>query len=143
MIPINTESDDYRFFKTLNEDVQLKPNEWNEWDIQMDNGDYINLTGMGSLHNAICIAIMTRFKELQDIPIYDEFGCRIHELIKANKSEMVVYEMELFVTDVLEKMRRIQTINSLEITEKQPHSYNIFFNVTAINDEIVEGSLVI
>mgnify|MGYP000072837044 FL=1 len=33
MLKIDTESDDYRFFKTLNEDVKLKPDEYNRWDI--------------------------------------------------------------------------------------------------------------
>ena len=69
-LPINTESDDYQFYKTLNEDVQLKPTfpKSNNWDIQMTNGDYVNIRGKNSLFNAICIAIMTRFQELSDIP---------------------------------------------------------------------------
>ena len=140
MLYIDTESDDYRFYKTLNEDVQLQPNEFNKWDIQMENGDYVNVTGKESLRNAIIIAILTRFKEL-DNPLYNDFGCRAHELIKANKSEMVRYKLEVFIEEVLENMRRINEINFIEIIDDDSDSYKVNFGVTSINDEIVNGSL--
>lgn len=139
---IDTESDEFRFYKNLNEDVQIKPVSptGSYWDIQFQNGDYVNVAGMESLKNAICIAIMTRFEEL-DIPLYNGFGCRVHELIKANKTSMVLYKLELFVTDVLENMRRIQAVNWVKITEPENYSYNISFSVYSINDELVEGSV--
>lgn len=140
-LTVDLESDDYRFYKTLNEDVQLMPDEFNQWDLQMENGDYVNVAGNQSLHNAICIAIMTRYGELKDNPLYDEFGCHVHELIKANKSPMVEYEVELFVVEVLEEMRRIQEVNWVEVTDSEDHAYKIAFNVTSISDEIVEGSV--
>ena len=144
-LPIDFESDDYRFYKTLNEDVQIKPvtPTAQHWDIQMENGDYVNVTGFESLHNAICIAIMTRFNELDFIPLYDGFGCRVHELVKANKSEMVKYKVELFTEEVLENMRRIESVNSVKVTEDNYHSYLIEFNVTSISDGIITGSVVI
>lgn len=144
-LPINYESEDYQHFKTLNEDVQVRPISptSEHWDIQMENGDYVNVTGKESLHNAICIAIMTRFNELDFIPLYEEFGCRAHELIKANKSEMVRYEIELFISEVLEKMRRIQEVNNLKVSESDTHSYFVEFNVTSINDEKITGSVTI
>ena len=141
MLAMDTSNYDLQFYKTLNEDVQLKPDNFNRWDLPMENGDYVNLTGNQSLHNAICIAIMTRYGELKDNPLYDEFGCHLHELIKANKSPMVEYEIELFTVEVLENMRRIQEVNWIEITDSQDHNYTITFNVTSINDEIVEGSV--
>lgn len=140
MLNINQNPDDYEFFKTLNEDVKLQPDDYNRWDIQFENQDYVNITGKESLVNAICIAIMTRFNEL-DIVTYDDFGCRVHELIKANKSDMVKYKIELFVTEVLENMRRVFEVNEIEVTDSDTYSYNVFFNVTAINDEIVQGSV--
>ena len=145
MLPIDIESDDYRFYKTLNEDVQIKPvtPTAQHWDIQMENGDYVNVTGFESLHNAICIAIMTRFNELDFIPLYEGFGCRVHELVKANKSEMVKYKVELFTEEVLENMRRIESVNSVRASEDNSHSYLIEFNVTSISDEIITGSVVI
>lgn len=141
VLAVDVEGDDYRFFKTLNEDVQLKPDEFNRWDLQMENGDYVNVTGNQSLQNAICIAIMTRYGELKGNPLYDEFGCHLHELIKANKSPMVEYEIELFTMEVLENMRRIEEVNWIEITDSEDYTYKITFNVTSINDEMVEGSV--
>ena len=141
MLNINQNPDDYEFFKTLNEDVKLQPDDYNRWDIQFENQDYVNITGKESLVNAICIAIMTRFNELDFMNIYEDFGCRAHELIKANKSDMVKYKIELFVTEVLENMRRVFEVNEIEVTDSDTYSYNVFFNVTAINDEIVQGSV--
>ena len=84
---------------------------------------------------------MTRFNELDFMNIYEDFGCRAHELIKANKSDIVKYKIELFVTEVLENMRRVFEVNEIEVTDSDTYSYNVFFNVTAINDEIVQGSV--
>ena len=144
-LSINTENDDYKFYKTLNEDVQLKPilPTSNHWDIQMTQGDYVNVTGKKSLFNAICIAIMTRFQELSDLPLYDGFGCRVHELIKANKSDMVEYEIELFINDVLERMRRIKEVNEIRIVDTGDEHYKVYLNVTSIDDEIVNGSVIL
>ena len=63
-------------------------------------------------------------------------------MIKDNQSEMVEYEMGLFITDVLENMRRIQEINELEVTPNS-EGYKIYFKVTDINDEMVSGSVVV
>ena len=142
-LPRNTDSDGYRFYKTLNEDVMIQPvsSTSQHWDIQMENGDYVNVDGIESLRNAICIAIMTRFNELDFIELYDGFGCRVHELVKANKSEMVKYKVELFVNEVLENMRRISLVNWIDVTDDDSCSYKIEFNVTSISDEIVTGSV--
>lgn len=142
-LPVDYESEDYRFYKTLNEDAELSHKNKSEYyDVKIENGDYVNVTGKKSLSNAIVIAIMTRFNELYDIPLYENFGCRIHDLIKDNQSEMVEYEMGLFITDVLENMRRIQEINELEVTPNS-EGYKIYFKVTDINDEMVSGSVVV
>lgn len=142
-LPVDYEGDDYRFNKTLNEDVKVLPvsSTADHWDIQMKNGDYVNVTGKESLRNAICIAIMTRFNELDFIQLYNGFGCRAHELIKANKSEMVRYEIELFISEVLENMRRIQQLNSLKVSDSNAGSYLVEFTVTSINDETITGSV--
>ena len=137
MIAVDTTSDDYQFYKTLNEDVKLTPNQYGKYDLTFEKDDYVNVTGHSSLYNAIVIAIMTRFKELEDIPLYEDFGCRVHELIKDNQSEMVFYQVELFIIDVLESMRRISEINEIKVSDSQKHHYHVYCNVTSINDEIV------
>ena len=65
MLPIDYESDDYKFNKTLHRDVKISPNQWNnKWDLQFEDGDFKIVSGHDSLRNAINIAIMTRYKEL-------------------------------------------------------------------------------
>lgn len=140
-LKVDTESEDYRFYKTLNEDVKLIPNEYGRYDIGMENGDYVNVTGHKSLYNAIVIAIMTRFNELQEIPLYEDFGCRVHELIKGAKSTMTFYQVEMFISDALENMRRILEVNEITVTDSEDHTYHVYFNVTSINDEIVAGEV--
>ena len=137
----DTDSDGFRFYKTLNEDVQLKPDGFNRFDIQFEDGDYVNVNGNDSLYNAIVIAIMTRYGELSSNQLYNEFGCRVHELIKANQSPMVKYKVELFISEVLLLMRRIKEVNMLNVTESENGKYNVEFNVTGINDETVNGSV--
>lgn len=142
-LTVDAESDDFRFYKTLNEDVQLKADSFNRFDIQFENDDYVNVTGKESLYNAIIIAIMTRFQELSSNQLYDEFGCRVHELIKANQSPMVIYKIELFITEVLENMRRIKDVNWITVTEAEDGKYNVEFNVTSISDDMVNGSVLL
>ncbi|WP_458454193.1 hypothetical protein [Methanobrevibacter sp.] len=140
-LKVDTESEDYQFYKTLNEDVELIPNRYGKYDLNFENDDYVNVTGKKSLYNAIVIAIMTRFNELGDIPLYEEFGCRVHELLKDNKSDMVMYEIELYIRNVLENMRRILEVNEIKVTENPRENYHVYFNVTSINDEIVAGEM--
>lgn len=140
-LKVDNESEDYRFYKTLNEDVKLIPNRYGKYDLAMENEDYVNVTGNESLYNAIIIAIMTRFNELADIPLYEDFGCRVHEVIKALKSDTTLYDVELYITEVLENMRRIQEINELSVTDSDTNTYHVYFNVTSINDEIVTGEV--
>ncbi len=140
-LKVDTESEDYRFYKTLNEDVKLIPNRYGKYDLAMENEDYVNVTGKESLYNAIVIAIMTRFNELADVPLYEDFGCRVHEVIKALKSDTVFYEVEVYITEVLENMRRIREINELIVTDSDTQKYHVYFNVTSINDEIVTGEM--
>lgn len=136
-LPIK-EAIDYKLYKTLNEDVKLKSNNYGKFDIQFENGDYVNVTGNESLKNAIIIAIMTRYNELTNL--YTGFGCRVHELIKDNQNTMTKYKLELYVSEVLENMRRIKEVNSINITELDS-KYLVEFIVTSINDEIVKDSV--
>lgn len=144
-LPIDTESIDYKFYTTLHEDVRLKSNEYGEWDLDFQNGDWVNVTGVDSLVNACIIAIMTRLDELDYTELYAGFGCRIHELIKRNKSRNVLYQMEIFITDVLTNMRRVAKVNYVTITDNpnnQNYYYKVNFSVTCIHDEEEEGEII-
>lgn len=139
-IPIDENDKGYRFMKTLNEDIKLVSNEYGEYDMEFINGDIVNLTGIQSLHNAIIIAILTRYKELKHNQLYDEFGCRVHELIKANQNNMTEFKMEKFIEDTLTSMRRIRKINWIKINQI-PDGYTVHFNITSITDETVNGTV--
>ena len=140
VLPVDVNDFDYRFNKTLNEDVRLKSDEYGKWDLNMCNGDYVNCTGLVSLNNACIIAIMTRFNEVKT-DTYDGFGCKAHELIKDNKTELTLFKLETYIEDVLNDMRRVQEVNYVDISENTSESYHVNFSVTSINDEIVKGSV--
>ena len=142
-LPIDTTSYDYINNKTLNEDVKLKSDEYGFFDLDMDNGDYVNVTGLDSLLNACIIAIMTRYGELTDNPTYNEFGCQAHELPKQNQNRLFRFKLESYIHDTLTKMRRVRSINDIQITRTGIHDYQVDFDITSINDEIVKGSVLL
>ena len=139
-LPIDTDSYDYKFNKTLNEDVRLVSDEYGKYDLDMDNGDYINVLGNESLLNACIIAILTRYNELKENPTYNGFGCRVHDLVKENQKKLTKFKLETYINEVLTNMRRIRKVNYINITQ-EPEVYEVEFSITSINDEIVKGSL--
>lgn len=144
-LPVDTEEISYRFYKTLHNDVHLTSNEYGEWDIDFKNGDWVNVSGFDSLFNACVIAIMTRFNELEFMDLYEDFGCRVHEVIKQSKGRDVEYHIELFITDVLQNMRRVSKVNWVKITDNpdnELYNYNVSFNITCISDEDIEGEII-
>lgn len=140
-LPVDTSSYDFKFNKTLNEDAKLVSNIYGKYDLAMENGDYINVTGSNSLENAIIIAILTRYHELKRISTYSDFGCRVHDLIKDNKTKLTLFKLETSIMETLNSMRRIQMVNSLKIIEDEAHSYFVLFTVTSINDEIIKSKV--
>lgn len=150
-LPKNTEGYGYLFYKTLNEDVKLKTNEYGEWDIEWDtiSNDWINCDGYDSIINACIIAILTRFTEIHigetsDSPPYEEFGCRIHELIKKNKCRQTEYQMEVFITETLKQMRRVKTVHWVNITNNPSndyYAYRVDFCITPLADEEYDNNL--
>lgn len=144
MLPVDYESDDYRFNKTLHNDVEILPDQWNnKWDLQFENGDFKILTGTESLRNAICIAIMTRYNELKNELYHPGFGCRIHELVKKNKSVVVQKKIAYHCENTLREMRRIKKVNEIIVNDSNHNDwkYEVFFNITSINDEVIHGSV--
>ena len=141
MLPTNPESIDERFFKTLNEDIKLKPNQYGEWDMVFKDGDIVNVTGAESLANAIVILIMTRYGELKNNILYkDDFGCRVHEIPKDNITNLNQYKTEKYIEDAVKRMRRVKTINYIQVTP-YANGYNVVLSVTARNDEDVNLKL--
>ena len=144
MLPVDYDSDDYRFNKTLHCDVEILPDTWNnKWDLQFSDGDFKIVTGKDSLRNAINLAIMTRYNELNN-ELYSGFGCKIHELVKANKSVVVQKKIQYYCENVLNEMRRVKRVNEVIVTDNKDNNtvkYGVFFNITSINDEVISGGV--
>ena len=128
--------DEYaKFHITLNEDIKLTPNEYGEWDVAFKEEDIVNVTGLKSLANAIVILIMTRYGELKKNKVYkDDFGCRVHEIPKDNITNLNQYKVEKYIESSVKKMRRVKTINYIQVTPYQD-GFNVVLSVTALNDE--------
>lgn len=126
---------DNNFFKTLNEDIKLSPNEYGEWDMVFEDYDIVNVSGLESLSNAIVILLMTRFGELKSNVLYNnDFGCRVHETIKDNITNLNQYKIEKYIEEAIKKMRRVKRINYIQVKPKQV-GYDIVLSVMSINDE--------
>lgn len=123
----------------LNEDIRLQSDQYGQFDMVFEDGDIVNLKDVDSLRNACVIAIMTRYKELNDNMTYNDFGCRVHELIKTNMSNMTRYKLELFIRETLEKMRRVRMVNEILIEQNADNGYSVMFNITSISDDYVLG----
>ena len=135
----------HKLYSTLNEDAKLVSNEYGKWDVEFVDGDYVNVDGLKSLVNACIIAIMTRYNELYDNPLYVGFGCRVHELIKDNKNAMTVYKIKQFITKTLEEMRRVKKVNYVHVSDsgEMNHRYDVVFNIDSIDNLTVEGELML
>lgn len=126
---------DGEFFSTLNEDIKLSPNEFGEWDMVFEDYDIVNATGLESLSNAIVILIMTRYGELKHNILYkDDFGCKIHSVVKDNITNLNNYKIEKYIDEAIKRMRRVKRINYIQVKPEQ-NGYNVVLSVTSIDDE--------
>ena len=126
---------DNEFFKTLNEDIKLSPNEFGEWDMVFSDYDIVNATGLESLANAITILIMTRYGELKHNILYkDDFGCKIHSVVKDNITNLNNYKIEKYIDEAIKRMRRVKRINYIQVKPEQ-NGYNVVLSVTSIDDK--------
>ena len=126
---------DEEFFSTLNEDIKLSPNEFGEWDMVFSDYDIVNATGLESLANAITILIMTRYGELKHNILYkDDFGCKIHSVVKDNITNLNNYKIEKYIDEAIKRMRRVKRINYIQVKPKE-NGYSIILSVTSISDE--------
>lgn len=125
---------DKEFFSTLNEDIKLSPNEFGEWDMVFSDYDIVNATGLESLANAITILIMTRYGELKHNILYkDDFGCKIHSVVKDNITNLNNYKIEKYIDEAIKRMRRVKRINYIQVKPEQ-NGYNVVLSVTSIDD---------
>ena len=133
-------------YKTQNKDQLLFEKTNHLYDLAYSIGDEIQITEGDSLKNAIIIKLLTGYQELYktDNPTYMDFGNRAWELIKANKTSGNTFKMEQYSYEALNEMRRVKSVNEIKVTDNlDNHGYNIFFNVTSLNDTDVTGDVFI
>ena len=134
-LPETNDELDKEFFSTLNEDIKLSPNKFGEWDMVFSDYDIVNVSGLESLANAITILIMTRYGELKHNILYkDDFGCKIHSVVKDNITNLNNYKIEKYIDEAIKRMRRVKRINYINVKPKQ-NGYSIILSVTSISDE--------
>lgn len=139
-LPVDYDSEDYRFRKTLHSDILLTTENGYKFDIAFNGADVETVTGNESLRNACIIAIMTRYHELERISLYGDFGCRVHENVKRNANTLTRRRIEAQTIETLEAMRRIKKVNFVEV-EQTSIGFDVLFNVTSVNDSTIEGGV--
>lgn len=125
----------FESYRGMINDIKLIPDEYGEWDIGFANQDFVNVGGAKALYNAIVILLLTRYGELKNNPLYkDDFGCKIHSLIKDNQNSLNKYKVEKYIEESLRKMRRIDRINNISVTDVK-YGYDVYININALNSE--------
>jgi phage baseplate assembly protein W len=131
----------FQSYKAMTNDIKLVPDEYGEWDIEFNNQDFVNIGGAEALHNAIVILLLTRYGELKTNPLYkDDFGCKIHGIVKDNQNSLNKYKLEKYIEESLLKVRRISKINQIKVDDIN-YGYNVLISIDSLNNERVIVSL--
>lgn len=149
--------DDY---KTLHHDIGLIRRSNGTWDLWFgqediskqykDNpyldiveGDIVSATEIHSLQVGIIISCLTSWNYLNRTgnPIYATFGNESYKLLKRNKGTNTKYKIKQFFIDCLERMRRIYSVEFLEVYDvvNNPYMYKVKFKVLSITNTLVDG----
>lgn len=148
-------------YRTLHHDIGLVQRSNGTWDLwfgqdevskiyeddpflQIIEGDIVNATEVHSLQVGIIIACLTSWNYLNRTgnPIYTEFGNEAYSLLKKNKGVNTAYKIQQFFIDCLNRMRRVNSVESLEVFDVQgnPYLYKVVFQVTSVTNTLVDGS---
>lgn len=100
----------------FNKDIDLNDTGYGYWDICVEDKEFVTLNGLKSLENGIIIAILTRFNELKQLPSYDNFGCKVHDLIKARKTRLNEFKIKTYIKESVEAMNRIKKVDDVTLT---------------------------
>ena len=105
-------------------DINLETINGLEWDINFINNDLDNLTGEDQvLQNAIILTILTRQGELNPNPTYNDYGSRLHELIKDNDNHLTRARTRAFIKQSVEAMNRVHSVDDVVFSEDKIHVY--------------------
>lgn len=147
-------------YKTLHHDIGLVRRSGGSWDLwfgqdeisknyqnnpylDIIDGDIVSAKGLHSLQVGIIIACLTSWNYLNRTgnPIYTEFGNESYSLLKKNKGTNTKYKIKQFFIDCLNRMRRVYSVESLEVYDvaDNPYMYKVIFKVISITNSIVDG----
>lgn len=130
--------------KTLNKDINLIEKECGYWDYEFQLGDYKQTKNNETLRTGLIIACLTSWNYLnrKGNPTYETFGNKSYWELNKKKGRMVEYTIKQYFIEVLNRIRRVNRIINIEITDHptDPNAYNVQFTVEAINDEIVKAN---
>ena len=134
-------------FRTLNKDIALFKRQNGAWDLLFDKGDLVSATELHSLQIGIIIACLTSWNYLARYgnPTYVEFGNEAYALLKKNKGINTRYKIEQFFKDCLNRMRRVYRVEYISVNEvyNNPYMYHVFFSVTSISNQLVDGEFIV
>lgn len=122
--------------KYLNKDIQLKHTGYGFWEPILDKDGFQTCSHMKSLENAIVLAILTRYQELQKLPTYVGFGCRVHEMIKARQTRLNKFKIQTYLEKSIGSMNRVETVDNIELTPYKD-GYEVEVYLTSVDGETV------
>ena len=129
---------------TLHNDINLIERDCGRWDYEFQYGDIVLATGKQSLRNGLIIACLTSWNYLnrKGNTLYETFGNKAYQELNKKKCTIRQYMIQQYFTEVLNNIRRVNRIISLEVKDSKtdPNEYDVYFTVEAINDEIVTGN---
>ena len=104
-------------YVTLGKDIQLVRTEDMKYDRLIQSGDFVVVTGIESLAAAIRIKLQTWKGELNEMPLFKDFGNSAWFFLKANKNEITKEELKGYSQIAIEEMRRINSVNAIDISD--------------------------
>lgn len=130
-------------YRTLNHDIGLVKMDNGQLDLWFDNGDLVSATEFHSLQVGIIIACLTSWNYMNRYgnPTYKVFGNESYSLLKRNKNEDVRFKIKAYFEECLERMRRVYSVEKLEVyeVEDNPYKYLVKFTVRAMANYLVSG----
>lgn len=128
-------------YDSLNKDLKLEYKGFGQYDLKIEDGDFVRVNGLESLSTGITIAVMMGFGELFDNPTYQNSGNKAWLLVAANKTPLTIVQIKEYTKSTLEAIRRVRSIDTLTVSEdlEKEETVNITFSGTAINDQTFSG----
>lgn len=121
----------------LNKDIDLNHAGYGFWDVSLDKDGFKLVDDVASLENGFIISILTRFKELQELPTYKDYGCRVHEMIKTRKTKLNEFKIKNYIQDSIEAMNRVASVEDVQLTPTIL-GYHVMIYATSISGDLVK-----